>query len=170
MTPRKGRGGRANNHNHNHHQNQNHNNNHHLTNFINYNHNNQYLAQFPMVPQQIPITNYDSMDNTYYYSDNPPTTVTTTRTTSSSRTIQTHQRRTQHLRPPPPQPRRNIHPLPRTLRSHLHIQPGNYTMGKKRHRRHNVHLPTNPGLSRGKNDIASSCSTGADSTILISCC
>jgi hypothetical protein len=71
MTPRKGRGGRANNHNHNHHQNQNHSNNHHLTNFINYNHNNQYLAQFPMVPQQIPITNYDSMDNTYYYSDNP---------------------------------------------------------------------------------------------------
>jgi hypothetical protein len=67
MTPRKGRGGRANNHNHNQ------NNNHHLTNFLTYNHNNQYLAQFPMViPQQIPITNYDSMDNTYYYSDTTP--------------------------------------------------------------------------------------------------
>lgn len=64
MTPRKGRGGRANNHNHN--------SNHHLTNFTNYNHNAQYLAQFPMViPQQIPITNYDSMDTAYYYSDTP---------------------------------------------------------------------------------------------------
>ncbi|EEA29003.1 hypothetical protein TMatcc_002637 [Talaromyces marneffei ATCC 18224] len=67
MTPRKGRGGRANNHNHNQD-----NNNHHLTNYLNYQHNNQYLAQFPMgIPQQIPTTNYDSMDNTYYYSDTP---------------------------------------------------------------------------------------------------
>lgn len=70
MTPRKGRGGRANNHNYHQNQNQNHNN--HLTNFINFDHNAQYLAQFPMaLPQQIPITNYDSMDNAYYYSDTP---------------------------------------------------------------------------------------------------
>ncbi|EED12903.1 decapping enzyme Dcp1, putative [Talaromyces stipitatus ATCC 10500] len=68
MTPRKGRGGRAHNHNHNH----NHNNNHHLTNLLSYNHNSQYLAQFPAVlPQQINMSDYESTDNTYCYSDTP---------------------------------------------------------------------------------------------------
>jgi Dcp1-like decapping family len=55
MTPRKGRGGRANN-----------NGNNQANNYINYN-NTQYLAQYPQVPTDYDFTITDN--NTYYYPD-----------------------------------------------------------------------------------------------------